>query len=135
MKKFYISTPIYYSSGKPHIGHAYTTILADVISRYKKFIGYDTFFLSGMEDHGQKIDITAKEEIIACQDLVDQNSLIFAKLWKFLQLQSNFFLRTTHEKHKTFVQVKFSTLYSKNFIYLDNWVSLYCIQCEEDIVD
>ena len=135
MKKFYISTPIYYSSGKPHIGHAYTTILADVISRYKKIIGYDTFFITGMDEHGQKIEIIAKKENISCQELVDKNSLIFEKLWKYLQVQPNFFIRTTNEKHKKFVQEKFSTLYSKNFIYLDNWVSLYCIQCEKDIVD
>ena len=82
MKKFYISTPIYYSSGKPHIGHAYTTSLAVVISRYKKNIGYDTFFITGMGGHGQKNEKIAKKENISCQELVDKNSLIFGKLWK-----------------------------------------------------
>ncbi|MGL4617159.1 MAG: methionine--tRNA ligase [Mycoplasmoidaceae bacterium] len=135
MKKFYISTPIYYSSGRPHIGHAYTTILADVISRYKKILGYDTFFITGMDEHGQKIESTAKKENISFQELVDKNSKIFKKLWEDLEIDPSFFIRTTNDRHKKFVQDKFSILYSKKYIYLDNWESSYCIQCEEDIVD
>ncbi|MGL5640156.1 MAG: methionine--tRNA ligase [Mycoplasmoidaceae bacterium] len=135
MKKFYISTPIYYSSGRPHIGHAYTTILADVISRYKKIVGYDIFFITGMDEHGQKIETTAKKENISCQELVDKNSMIFEKLWRDLKIEPTFFIRTTNEKHKKFLQEKFSFLFLKKYIYLGNWESLYCIQCEEDIVD
>jgi methionyl-tRNA synthetase len=79
-KTFYITTPIYYPSGKPHIGHAYSTILADVIARYKKLIGYDTFMLTGTDEHGQKIQDKAKELKITPQQLVDQNTKIFKDL-------------------------------------------------------
>ena len=104
MKKIYISTPIYYTSGKPHNGHAYTRILADVFSRYKKIIGYVTFFITVMHEHGQKILTIPKQENISCQELVVKNSLIFEKLWKYLQDQPNFYISTTNEKHKKFVQ-------------------------------
>ena len=80
MREFYINTPIYYSTGKPHIGHAYTPILADVISRYIKIIGFDTFFIAGMDELGQKNETIAKEETISCKELVDKIALIFEKL-------------------------------------------------------
>lgn len=79
-KKFFISTPIYYSSGNPHIGHAYTTITADVLARYKRLFGYDVFFLTGMDEHGQKIQQKAFEENISPKALVDRNSIIFLNL-------------------------------------------------------
>ncbi len=135
MKKFYISTPIYYSSGHPHIGHAYTTILADVMNEYKKLLGYETFFITGMDEHGQKIENISKKENVSCKDLVDKNSKIFKKLWHELDIYYNVFMRTTDDNHKNFVQEKFSYLYSKNYIYLDKWESNYCLQCEEDIID
>lgn len=80
MKKIYITTPIYYSSGKPHLGHAYTTILADVIAKYKKAIGYDVFFTTGMDEHGQKIFDVAKKIKKDVAQMLDDNAKIFQKL-------------------------------------------------------
>ncbi|MGL4647131.1 MAG: methionine--tRNA ligase [Mycoplasmoidaceae bacterium] len=135
MKKFYISTPIYYSSGNPHIGHAYSTILADTLARYKKLLGYETFFITGMDEHGQKIELAAKKANLSCQALVDENSIIFLKLWEQLQIIPDIFIRTTNQKHQQFVQEQFSILLKKGFIYLDTWTANYCVQCEEDIPD
>lgn len=133
MKKFYITTPIYYSSGKPHIGHANTTIMADVIAKYKRLLGYNTFFLTGMDEHGQKIEDTAKKNNIDCQKMIDDNAKVFLSLWKELNLDFNFFIRTSDPRHKKFVQEKFLELYDKGFIYLDYWKSKYCVSCEENI--
>ncbi|MCQ2748055.1 MAG: class I tRNA ligase family protein [Mycoplasmoidaceae bacterium] len=80
MKKLFVTTPIYYASGKPHIGHAYTTILADVISRYKRSIGYDVFFLTGMDEHGQKIHDTAKKKGLQVQEMLDSVTKDFKQL-------------------------------------------------------
>lgn len=133
MKKFYITTPIYYSSGNPHIGHAYSTIMADVLSRYKILIGYETFFLTGMDEHGQKIEDKAKEGHLLPQDFVDKNSQIFQDLWKLLDIQESFFIRTTNKKHIKFVQEIFSILYQKGYLYKSTWNTMYCVSCEENI--
>ena len=117
MKKIYITTPIYYSSGKPHLGHAYTTILADVIAKYKKAIGYDVFFTTGMDEHGQKIFDVAKKIKKDVEQMLDDNAKIFQKLWKKLDISYDFFVRTTKQKHKKIVQKIFSYLCKKK-IYL-----------------
>lgn len=135
MKKFYITTPIYYSSGNPHIGHANTTIMADVLSKYKRLIGYKTFFLTGMDEHGQKIEETAKKNSIDCQVMIDNNAKIFENLWKKLDINYDFFIRTSDERHKEFVQKIFNDLYEKEYIYLDIWKSKYCVSCEENILE
>lgn len=132
MKKFYITSPIYYSSGKPHIGHAYTTTLADVYSKYKKMIGYNTFFLTGMDEHGQKIEEIAKKENISPQKLVDKNSKIFLDLWNKLGINFDSFVRTTDQNHIECVQKVFSRFINNDYVYLDNWKGLYCISCEEN---
>ena len=80
MKKFYVTTPIYYPSGNPHIGHAYTTLIADVLTRYKKKAGYETFFITGMDEHGQKIEDKARELNLTPKELVDKNTQIFKNL-------------------------------------------------------
>lgn len=132
MKKIYITTPIYYSSGKPHLGHAYTTILADVIAKYKKAIGYDVFFTTGMDEHGQKIFDVAKKIKKDVEQMLDDNAKIFQELWKKLDISYDFFARTTKQKHKKIVQKIFSYLYKKKYIYEGIWTSYYCPNCEEN---
>lgn len=132
MPKLFITTPIYYSSGKPHIGHAYTTILADVIARYKRAIGYDVLFLTGMDEHGQKIENTAKKNNKNVQTMLDEISTIFQQLWVKLNIKYDCFVRTTNTKHVEAVKKVFSNLWERNFLYLDNWHGYYCINCEEN---
>ncbi len=135
MKKFYITTPIYYSSGNPHIGHANTTIMADVLAKYKKLIGYKTYFLTGMDEHGQKIEEVAKKNNISCIDMINNNAKIFQELWKKLNINYDYFIRTSNDKHKEFIQKIFNELYEKGYIYLDVWKSKYCVSCEENILE
>ncbi len=134
-KKAYITTPIYYASGKPHIGHAYTTILADVINRYKKLFGYETFFVTGTDEHGQKIAQKAAENNMSPKEFVDQCSDNFKNLFKILGIQYDRFIRTTDEDHKNLAKDTFQTLYDKGYIYLDNWTGYYCVQCEDTLTD
>lgn len=132
MKKLFISTPIYYASGKPHIGHAYTTILADVIARYKKAIGYDVFFQTGMDEHGQKIQDTAKKNNIEVRTMLDNITKLFKELWAALDIDYTNFIRTSDEGHKKIVQQAFSELMKKDFIYKGVWKGYYCVGCEEN---
>ncbi len=132
MKKLFITTPIYYASGKPHIGHAYTTILADVIARYKKAIGYDVFFLTGMDEHGQKIQDTAKKNNLEVQEMLDSVTKDFKQLWKDLDIDYSNFIRTTDEIHCQAVQKTFSQLLADKHIYEGTWKGLYCVNCEEN---
>lgn len=132
MKKLFITTPIYYASGKPHIGHAYTTILADVIARYKKALGYDVFFLTGMDEHGQKIVDTAKKNNLEVQAMLDSVAKDFKQLWKDLDINYNGFIRTIDKKHEEAVQKVFSELVNKQYAYLGSWKGLYCVNCEEN---
>ncbi len=133
MKNFFISTPIYYSSGKPHIGHAYTTMMADCLARYKRLIGYNVFFVTGMDEHGQKIQDTATKNNIDVHKMIDDNANVFKELWKKLDIAYDFFVRTSDKRHKEFVQEKFSELYKRGYIYLDTWKSKYCVSCEENV--
>ncbi len=135
MKKAYLTTPIYYSSGKPHLGHAYTTILADVVAKYKKAIGYDIFFTTGMDEHGQKIFDVAKKLKKNVKEMLDDNAKIFQNLWKKLGINYNFFTRTTSQDHKKTVQKIFSQLYKKKYIYKGVWTSYYCPNCEENYTE
>lgn len=132
MKKFYISTPIYYPSGKPHIGHAYSTILADVFKRYKKLLGFETFFITGTDEHGKKIEEAAKKENMTPIEYVDRNAKIFDDLWERLGIEYDKFIRTTEKQHMLSVQKAFSKFYTDDLIYLNNWKGLYCVSCEEN---
>lgn len=132
MKKFYVTTPIYYPSGNPHIGHAYTTLIADVLTRYKKKAGYEIFFITGMDEHGQKIEDKARELNLTPKELVDKNTQIFKNLWEVLGINYSHFIRTTDEYHVKTVQKVFSILYEKKFIYLGLWKGFYCVSCEEN---
>lgn len=132
-KTFFISTPIYYPSGNPHIGHAYSTVLADTLAKYKQLLGYETFFLTGTDEHGKKIYEAANEEGIEIKAYLDRNVTVFKDLWTRLDVSYNYFIRTTDPKHMKIVQNLFSKLYEKKLIYLDTWNSKYCVSCEENI--
>ncbi|GAA5414873.1 methionine--tRNA ligase [Ureaplasma ceti] len=134
-KKFFISTPIYYASGKPHIGHAYTTIIADVLKKYKQLFGYETFFVTGSDEHGQKIETKAAENNMTPQEFVDKTSEGFKDLFKLLGIDYDCFIRTTNKEHEHAVQEIFSEMYAKGYIYEGNWKGYYCVQCEENLTE
>lgn len=125
-KKFYVTTPIYYPNDKLHIGHAYTTVLADYINRYKKLQNYETMFITGSDEHGQKIADRSK---VAGEDpltFVTKIISTFKTLWKTLGIENDLFIRTTDDRHKKFVQEIFTNFYNKGFIYKDKYEGLYC---------
>ncbi|AGR41667.1 methionine--tRNA ligase [Spiroplasma taiwanense] len=130
-KNFFVTTPIYYPSGKLHIGHAYTTTLADVIARFKKEDGYDVFFLTGSDEHGQKIQQKAKENNLSPKEYVDPIIESFKNLWNLLDISYDRFIRTTDDDHIEAVQKIFSELVEKDLIFLSKYKGKYCISCEE----
>lgn len=130
-KTFYITTPIYYPSGNLHIGHAYTTVACDTITRYKKIRGYDTFFLTGTDEHGQKIQEKAKAKGISEQAYVDMMIADIKKLWSAMDIQYSKFIRTTDDYHKKAVAKIFDTLLEKGDIYLGEYEGWYSISDEE----
>lgn len=134
-KTFYISTPIYYPSGKPHLGHAYSTIIADVLARYKKLFGYEICFVTGTDEHGQKIETNAKKANLTPKQYVDNFSSVFVNLWTKLGINYTHFVRTTNINHEEAVQKAFSQLLNDGHIYLDKWRGYYCVSCEENITD
>jgi len=133
-KTFYVTTPIYYVNARPHIGHAYTTIVADVLARRHRHLGDDTFFLTGTDEHGQKIERSAAAAGIPPQKFADQVSKSFEDLWKRMGITNNDYIRTTSDKHKRGVQKLFSTLYERGFIYLASYTGSYCVS-DEAFVD
>ncbi len=129
-KKFYITTPIYYPSDKLHIGHTYSTVQADAISRYKRLRGYDTFFLTGTDEHGQKIEDKAKEAGVSPKEYVDKIVDGIKDLWKLMNITNDKFIRTTDEYHEKAVQLIFNKMYEKGDIYKGEYEGLYCKPCE-----
>ncbi len=129
-KKFYITTPIYYPSANFHIGHCYSTIIADSIARYKRFDGYDTYFLTGSDEHGEKIEKKATEAGVTPKEYVDKVVDNAKDLWKALGITYDRFIRTTDEDHVEIVQHIFKTLYDKGDIYKGTYKGLYCTPCE-----
>ncbi len=129
-KKFYISTPIYYPSDKLHIGHTYSTVQADCMARYKRFRGYDTFFLTGTDEHGQKIEDKAKEAGVTPKEYVDNIVAGIKDLWKLMNISNDKFIRTTDEYHEKAVQKIFNIMYEKGDIYKGEYEGLYCKPCE-----
>ncbi len=127
---FYATTPIYYVNDVPHIGHAYTTVATDVISRYKRLCGYDVFFLTGTDEHGQKIEEAAKKKNIAPIELADNVVERFANLWKVLNISNDKFIRTTQDFHKKAVQNVFAKMQENGDIYLGEYEGWYCTPCE-----
>jgi methionyl-tRNA synthetase len=130
MKKFFLTTPIYYVNDIPHIGHAYTTIMADVIKRYKKLRGYEVFFLTGTDEHGQKIEKSAANQSITPQKLADSVVIRFKELWKTLNIEYDEFIRTTDDNHIEGVQNLFKIIQQKGDIYPGIYKGHYCISCE-----
>lgn len=127
---FYITTPIYYPSGKLHIGHAYTTVAGDAMARYKRLRGYDVRYLTGTDEHGQKIQQKAEEENIAPQELVDRAAKEIQQLWKKLDISNDDFIRTTQDRHKTVIEKVFQKLLDNGDIYLDEYEGWYSIPDE-----
>ena len=130
MKKYYITTPIYYPSANFHIGHCYTTIIADAIARYKRMTGYDVFFQTGTDEHGEKIEKKAKEQNVTPKEYVDKIIADAKDLWASLNISYDYFIRTTDENHEKAVQKIFKKLYDKGDIYKGEYKGLYCIPCE-----
>lgn len=129
-KKFYITTPIYYPSANFHIGHCYSTIIADSIARYKRLDGYDTYFLTGSDEHGQKIEKKAIEASVTPQEYVDRIVENAKDLWEKLGISYDRFIRTTDEDHIEIVQKIFEKLYEQGDIYKGEYKGLYCTPCE-----
>jgi len=129
-KKAYITTPIYYVNDIAHIGHAYTTIIADTLARYSRMSGLETFFLTGTDEHGQKIEEAAKLRGKGTQEYADEISNKFRTLWNDFDISYDKFIRTTDEEHKIGVQKAFSTMYNNGDIYKDIYKGHYCISCE-----
>jgi methionyl-tRNA synthetase len=129
-KTFYITTPIYYVNDIPHIGHAYTTIITDAISRFKKLAGYDVFFLTGTDEHGQKVEKSALEKGLEPIELADRMVVRFKDLWKSLNIDYDFFIRTTQDIHEKGVQKIFQKLKDKGDIYKGVYEGYYCISDE-----
>ncbi|MBI4376750.1 MAG: methionine--tRNA ligase [Elusimicrobia bacterium] len=130
MKKFYITTPIYYINAAPHIGHAYTTIAADVLNRFLRARGRATHFLTGTDEHGAKIEQAAREAGVGPQDYADQVSDKFRALWTRLDIRYDDFIRTTEPRHKQRVQATFQKLLDSGDIYKGNYKGYYCLSDE-----
>ncbi len=129
-KTYYITTPIYYPSGKLHIGNTYTTVLCDALRRYKDMRGYDTFYLTGMDEHGKKIETVAKERNLPPIRHVDEIAEETEKLWERMRISHDDFIRTTEKRHKTVVQKIFERLLDQGDIYPGMYEGYYCMHCE-----
>ncbi|WP_457627504.1 methionine--tRNA ligase [Persephonella sp.] len=130
-EKFYVTTPIYYVNDVPHLGHAYTTVAADVLARYSRQKGLKTFFLTGTDEHGLKIQKSAEEKGITPKELADQTHQKFKQLWQVLNISYDRFIRTTDPDHIKAVQYIFQKCYENGDIYLAEYESWYCVGCEE----
>ena len=127
---YYITTPIYYPSANAHIGHCYTTVAADTMARFKKLCGYDTYFLTGSDEHGQKIERKAAEKGVTPQQFVDEIVANFKKLWELMEIDYDDFIRTTDKRHEVIVQKIFRQLYEQGDIYKGEYEGWYCTPCE-----
>jgi methionyl-tRNA synthetase len=129
-EKVYITTPIYYVNDVPHIGHAYTTIIADTLARYSRLKGHETFFLTGTDEHGQKIQEAALSRGKSPKEYADEISSKFKSLWDEFDISYDKFIKTTDEDHKIGVQKAFTRMHEKGDIYKDNYEGFYCVSCE-----
>ncbi len=127
---YYVTTPIYYVNDKPHIGHAYTTVLADVLARYHRAKGDGTFFLTGTDEHGQKVQKAATENNMTPQEQCDATVVRFQELWQKLGITNDDFIRTTEERHKKIVRAIMQDLYDRDLIYKAEYKGRYCVPCE-----
>ncbi len=129
-KKFYITTPIYYPSASPHLGHAYCTTMCDVLARGKRLRGYDVFFVTGLDEHGQKIEKNAEAKGVTPQAFVDEVAKSFTSLWNAMEISNDDFIRTTQERHVSTVQKIFSRMLKQDDIYLSSYTGWYCVHEE-----
>lgn len=140
MSKFYVTTPIYYVNAQPHIGHAYTTVIADVLARYHRLAGDPSFFLTGTDEHGQKVAQAAARANMTPQRQADETVVRFQELWKKLEITNDDFLRTTEERHKLVVSRILQDFYDRGEIYKAEYDGWYCVACErfyteKDLID
>ena len=131
MGTFYITTPIYYPNAPPHLGHAYTTVYADILARYHRLVGDDTFFLTGTDEHGLKLQRTAEKRGVHPKEFVDGMADVYRKYWEMLSISYDFFIRTTDPKHENVVREAIRRLYSKGYIYKARYSGWYCVDCEK----
>lgn len=129
-KKFYITTPLYYINSPPHIGHSYTNIAADVLARFHRQLGEDVYFLTGTDEHGQKIAKSARDAGESEKVFADKMALVFIELWKSLDISYDDFIRTTEERHTLAVKNVLNTLYENKDVYLEPYEGWYCTPCE-----
>jgi len=129
-KNYYVTTPIYYVNDRPHIGHAYTTILADVLANYHRLLGVSTYFLTGTDEHGQKVQQAAEKNGLTPQQQCDQTVVRFQELWKRLEITNDDFIRTTEDRHKSVVQEVLQDLFDRDEIYRADYEGWYCVACE-----
>ncbi len=134
-KTFYVTTPIYYVNAEPHIGHAYTTINADFLARWHRLDGYDTFFLTGTDEHGEKIAQAAARAGKEPQQFVDEVTAKFKKAWEILHISYDDFIRTTEPRHKKVVQQYLQEIYDRGDIYYGEYEGLYCVGCERFLTE
>lgn len=132
--KFYITTPLYYVNASPHIGHTYTTVAADCLARFYRMSGYDVFFLTGTDEHGQKIATAAEKEGITPEELADRTSEIYKETWEKLNISYTRFIRTTEKAHEEIVKKIFTKLYEKGDLYKGEYTGYYCIHCESYVL-
>ena len=131
MSRFYITTPIYYVNDAPHVGHAYTTVNADALARWHRLIGDDVFFLTGTDEHGQKVARAAEEHGVTPREWTDQLAPRFAAAWADLDIANDDFIRTTEPRHQRTVQQFLTRIYDNGYIVKDTYRGLYCVSCEQ----
>lgn len=134
-KTFYITTPIYYPSGNPHIGHCYTTVACDSIARYKRMQGCDVMFLTGTDEHGQKIEQRARDQGMTPKAYVDEKVAVFKDLWQYMNISYDRYIRTTDDYHVAAVQKIFKDLYDRGYIYKGAYTGKYCTTCENFLTE
>ena len=130
MEKYYITTAIAYTSGKPHIGNTYEIVLADAIARFKRLLGYDVYFQTGTDEHGEKIEIKAKEAGVTPKEFVDEKAAEIKRIWDIMNTSYDKFVRTTNQNHIKVVQNIFKKMYEQGDIYKGEYKGLYCTPCE-----
>ncbi|MBU2577496.1 class I tRNA ligase family protein [Patescibacteria group bacterium] len=134
-KKLFITTPIYYVNDIPHIGHTCTTVVADILARYHKFLGEDVFFITGTDEHGAKVAEAAREEGLSPQEFTDKVSKTFSEIWPKLNINFDYFIRTTNPEHKKIVSELLQKIFENGDIYKAKYEGLYCVGCEKFITE
>ncbi|MBE9521618.1 MAG: class I tRNA ligase family protein, partial [Proteobacteria bacterium] len=135
LNAFYITTPIYYVNAEPHLGHAYTTIVADVIARFYGLAGFETFFLTGTDEHGDKVVEAATKAGETVKAYVDRISTTFREAWPKLDIANDYFIRTTDKNHQDTVKEILSLVHQKGDIYFSEYEGKYCVGCERFYTD